>query len=67
MSDIRENLYEPEPRKGMNPWLIALIVILALVVVCCLCMMAGLLFLGPSIGNVFSTIIEEITTATPIP
>jgi len=51
----------------MNPWLIALIVILALVVVCCLCMMAGLLFLGPSIGNVFSTIIEEITTATPIP
>jgi hypothetical protein len=57
----------PEPRKGMSGWLIALIVVLVLVVMCCLCLCLVLLLAGPSIGNTFSTIIEDIITVTPLP
>ncbi len=59
--------YEPEPKKRMSGWLIALIVFLVLVVLCCFCILAGMLLLGPAIGNTFSTIVETLEAATPIP
>ena len=58
---------EPEPKKRMSGWLIALIVIAALVVVCCLCIFLSLLLLGPAVGNVFSTVIETMEAMTPVP
>ena len=57
---------EPEPKKGMSGWLIALIIIGALVVICCLCLLI-VLVLGPAVGNVFSTIIETVEATTPMP
>jgi hypothetical protein len=57
----------PEPKKGMSGWLIALIVVLVLLAVCCLCLCLAVVLAGPSIGNTFSTIIEQITTVTPMP
>jgi hypothetical protein len=62
-----EYYYEPEPKRGMSGWLIALIVILVLIVLCCLCLCLALLFAGPAIGNVFSTVIETIEVMTPVP
>lgn len=62
---------EPEPKKGLNGWQIALIVVAALIVVCCLCLLIVLIFapllLGPSVGNVFSTVIETMEAMTPMP
>jgi hypothetical protein len=62
--------YEPEPQKKMSGWVIALIVIAVLIVVCCCCVFlvffVGPLVFGPSIGNVFSTVIEAMTV-TPVP
>ncbi len=58
---------EPEPKKGMSGWLIALIIIAALVVICCICLILSLLLLGPAVGNVFSTIVETVEAATPMP
>ena len=60
----------PEPKKGMSGWLIALIIVAAVVVVCCVCLVlagAVLLFLSPSVGNVFSTVIETVEAMTPVP
>ena len=57
--------YEPEPKKGMSGWLIALIVVLVLIVACCICACAALLLAGPEIGNVFSTIIETMEAPMP--
>jgi hypothetical protein len=57
----------PEAKRGMSGWLIALIVVLVLVVICCCCLCVVLLLLGPTVGNTFSTIIEELITATPMP
>jgi hypothetical protein len=56
-----EYYYEPEPRRGMSGWLIALIVVAVIIVVCCVCACLAALFLGPTIGNTFSTIIESMT------
>lgn len=78
MTDLYEDIaYEdeyyqpPEPKKGMSGWMIALIIIAALIVICCICLLVALFLvpavLGPSIGNVFSTVIEEMLTATPMP
>jgi len=58
---------EPEPKKGVSGWLIALIIIAALLVVCCLCLCLSFLLLGPAVGNVFSTIVETVEAATPMP
>ncbi len=58
---------EPEPKKGMSGWLIALIVVTALVAICGLCLCFSLLLVGPAVGNVFSTIIETVEAATPMP
>ncbi|MGQ9600945.1 MAG: hypothetical protein ACUVWZ_16230 [Anaerolineae bacterium] len=57
----------PEAKKGISGWLIALIVVLALIVIGCFCVCLVVLLAGPAIGNTFSTIIEEILTATPMP
>jgi len=46
----------------------AVIVIVALVIVCilaCICVIVILALLGPSVGNVYSNIIENLPTATP--
>jgi hypothetical protein len=62
-----DEYYEPEPKKRMSGWLIALIVILVLIVICCFCLFVSVLLLGPAIGNTFSTIIETIEVFTPVP
>lgn len=56
-----EYYYEPEPRRGMSGWLIALIVVLVIIVLCCICTCAALFLAGPAIGNTFSSIIESMT------
>lgn len=60
-----EYYYEEAPKKGMSGWLIALIVVLVLIVVCCICACLAMLLLGPTVGNTFSTIIEELVTPMP--
>jgi hypothetical protein len=62
-----EYYYEPEPKKGMSGWLIALIVVLVLIVACCLCACVAFWLAGPSIGNVFSSVIETLEVYTPMP
>jgi hypothetical protein len=60
----------PEPKKGMSGWVLALIIVAAVVVVCCVCLVLafGLLVLtAPSVGNVFSTLIETVEAVTPVP
>ncbi len=57
--------YEPEPKKRMSGWLIALIVILVLIVVCCICACLAMVLAGPSVGNVFSDIV--LTMEAPMP
>ena len=60
--------YQQAPaRRGMSPWLIALIVILVLIVVCCVCLCLAILLVGPAMGNTFSTIIQTIEVMTPVP
>jgi flagellar basal body-associated protein FliL len=58
---------EPEPKKGMSGWLIALIIIAVLFAICCLCLLLSFLLLGPAVGNVFSTIVETVEATTPMP
>ena len=60
-----EYYYEPEPKKGMPGWLIAVIVVLVLLVVCCICACLAMTLLGPAIGTTFSTVIEEMMTPIP--
>ena len=62
-----EYYYEPEPKKKMSGWLIALIVVLALLAICCICVCAGLLLAGPAVGNVFSEVIQTLEVMTPMP
>ena len=62
-----EYYYEPEPRRGMSGWLIALIVVLVLIVVCCICVCLAFWLMGPAVGNTFSTIIETMEALTPVP
>lgn len=60
--------YQPvQARRGLSPWLIALIVVLALILICCACLCLGVLLLGPEMGETFSTIIETIEVMTPVP
>jgi hypothetical protein len=73
MEDLDQNdtyghdYYEPQPKKGMSGWLIALIAVLAIIVVCCICACLALLLVGPAVGNVFSTVIETVEAITPVP
>ena len=68
----QEVLYsEPEPKRGLPGWQISLIIVAALIVICCVCFLVSLLLfpvlLGPEVGNVFSTIIETMEAMTPMP
>jgi flagellar basal body-associated protein FliL len=73
MKDLDQNdmyqrdYYETQPKKGMSGWLIALIAVLALIVVCCICTCLAFLLAGPAVGNVFSTVIETVEAMTPVP
>ena len=62
-----DDYYEPEPKKGMSGWLIALIVLLVLLVLCCICLCVATVLLGPAVGTTMSTIIETVEAVTPIP
>jgi len=57
------------PAKKRNPWIIVLIIVLVLIVLCCLCVLVITVLvpalLGPSVGNVFSNIMEGLGTPTP--
>jgi hypothetical protein len=63
----QDDCYLPGPRRPMRGWLIAFVVLLILAVVCCLCLCAATLLLGPSVGTTFSTIVETIEATTPMP
>lgn len=58
---------EPEPKKGLTGWQIALIVVAALVVICCLCSVVVFVLMGPGFGEVFSTVLETMEAMTPVP
>jgi hypothetical protein len=56
--------YQPEPKKKMSGWVIALIVVLVIIVVCCLCICLSTVVLGPAMGTVFSDIVETLEVPT---
>jgi len=61
------NLPAEQPKKK-SPWITVLIIVVVLIVVCCICALfvpTILALLGPSVGNVFSNIIEGLVTPTP--
>lgn len=62
-SNLNSAAPQPASRKGSKVWII-LIVIVGLMVCACLAVIALLAVLGPTIGNVFSNIIQ---TPQPIP
>jgi hypothetical protein len=56
------------PAKKKNPWITVLIIVIVLIVLCCICALLVptiLALLGPSVGNVFSNILEGLVTPTP--
>ncbi len=57
------------PAQKKSPWITVLIIVVVLIVLCCLCLLVVFVLLpaifGPSIGNVFSNIIESLPTPTP--
>lgn len=66
-NEASEDTYAATPKRGMSGWLIALIIVLGLAVVCIVCVCLALLLVGPAVGNTFSTIIETVEAATPLP
>ena len=69
MEDVQQEVldFEPEPKKKLSGWQIALIVVAALVVICCVCAILSAVLLGPAIGEVFSTILVTMEAMTPVP
>ena len=63
----KEGNHETTPKRGLSGWLIALILVFGLAAVCILCLCLALWLAGPAVGNTFSTIIETIEAATPMP
>jgi hypothetical protein len=62
------NLSDEPPKKKTNPWVIVAIVVV--VVLCCCILVAVVIpvilaLLGPSVGTVFSNIIQELGTPVP--
>ena len=56
------------PAKKKNPWITVLIIVVVLIVLCCICALLVptiLALLGPSVGNVFSSIQEGLMTPAP--
>jgi hypothetical protein len=62
-----EYYYEPEPKRGMSGWVIALIVILVLILICCICGCLGMLLAGPAVSGVFEEIVTTMEALTPVP
>jgi hypothetical protein len=62
-----EYYYEPEPKRGMSGWVIALIVILVIILICCICGCLGMILAGPAVGTVFSDIVSTMEVMTPVP
>ena len=60
MSETYTYESEPPAKNKVIPWLIVLLVLVGLCCLTCLCVFFGLTLLGPSVGNVFSTIIVDI-------
>ena len=63
-----ENQTPAQPKKGFPTVIVIVIVIVALcaLLLCCLLIVPGILaLLGPSVGNVFSSIITNMVTVTP--
>jgi hypothetical protein len=58
------DLADRSPKKGLNPWVIIAIIVVILIC-CCLAVFAILALLGPTVGTVFSNIIEQIGTPVP--
>ena len=69
MEDVQQEVtgFETEPKKKLSGWVIALIIVAALVVICCVCAILSDLLLGPVTGEVFSTILETVEAMTPVP
>jgi hypothetical protein len=70
MSDqLNSPVYPAEsPAKKRNPWITVLIILLVLIILCCCCALlipAILALLGPSVGNVFSSIEQGLMTPVP--
>jgi len=68
---VTEDYYaEPMEEKKSNKTLIIIIVVVVVLILLCCCCVLGLWLvpslLGPSVGNVFSNIIEELEM-TPMP
>jgi flagellar basal body-associated protein FliL len=65
---VTEDYYaEPTEEKKSNLTLIIIIVVVVvLIVLCCCCVLGTMLLAGPTVGNVFSNIIEELEM-TPMP
>lgn len=59
--------YEPEPKRGMSGWLIALIVLLVLLVLCCLSLCVASALLRPALETLGTTIMETMEATTPMP
>jgi hypothetical protein len=57
----------PQPKSKLPVWAIVLIVVVALCILIPVCVIAILALLGPSIGNVFSNVLQNLVTATPVP
>jgi flagellar basal body-associated protein FliL len=62
--------YQPQPSQSNNTTRNIIIVVVVVVLLCCCCLAAffllGPALLGPSIGNVFSNIIQNLEL-TPAP
>jgi len=47
----------------MSGWLIVLIILIVLCLLVCCCVIGVWTLMGPAVGNVFSTIIEQVPMA----
>jgi hypothetical protein len=65
---VTEDYYaEPMEEKKSNTTLIIIIVaVVVLIVLCCCCVLGTVTLAGPTLGNVFPDIIEELEM-TPMP
>ena len=68
---MTEDYYAPpvEEKKSNTTLIIIIVAVVVLIVLCCCCVFGLWLFptlLGPSVGNVFSNIIEGLEM-TPVP
>jgi small neutral amino acid transporter SnatA (MarC family) len=70
MAEELANVSRPDesPGKKTNPWVIVAIIVVVLLCCCVILVLVIpviLTLLGPSVGNVFSNIIQEIGTPMP--